>query len=341
MGRRVPLSYILRRTIYLIVVIWFAATINFVLPRIAGRDPVLEQLNQLEASTGGQRAQRVAEAIDIYKEWAGLNKPLLNQYVTYLRNMTTLNFGYSFSRYRPVWPIISYALPWTLGLLGTTTLLSFAVGSLIGAIGAWRRSSGMVNVAVSFTMVLAVIPPFIIGLVLADSLAFRLRLFPLVGLFSPGRVLNVRDIEWWLDVLHHATIPALSMVLGTAGLYAMGMRGMMITVLGSDFITFAEAKGVKRWRLLIGYAIRNVMLPQTTLLAMSLGTLVASVTMVEIMFGYPGLGSVLEGAIRSFDYNLIQGCIFFLIMAVGLATYALDLMYPLLDPRISYANERI
>jgi peptide/nickel transport system permease protein len=116
----------------------------------------------------------------------------------------------------------------------------------------------------------------------------------------------------------------------------MGMRGMMVTVLGADFIRFAEAKGLKRLRILIGYAVRNVMLPQTTALAMSLGTLVSNVTLVEIIYAYPGMGSLLERAVIASDYNLIQGCVFFLILAVAIATFILDLTYPLLDPRITY-----
>ena len=187
-------------------------------------------------------------------------------------------------------------------------------------------------------MVLAVIPPFIIGLVLADVLAFRLKLFPLAGTFTPGWMANLADVTFWLDVLHHAALPALSLFLGTAGIWAMAMRGMMITVLGSDYITFAEVRGLKGRRILIGYAIRNVMLPQVTSLGMQLGGLVASTTIVEIMFGYPGVGSVLEEAIRSFDYNLIQGCVLFLIGAIAIATLILDLSYPLLDRRISYAR---
>lgn len=335
--RRIPFGYIVRRLLYLIVVVWFAASVNFVLPRLAARDPVLEHLNELQASVGGRRAERVAEAIDLYKSWAGLNQPLWEQYVTYLRNMARLDFGYSFSRYRPVWDVVSYALPWTVGLLGTTTVFSFALGTILGAMAAWRRSDTLLNLGVSFLMVLAVIPPFIIGLVLADVLAFRLKLFPLAGTYTPGRLANLVDVSFWLDVCYHAALPALSLLLGTAGIWAMGMRGMMITVLGSDYITFAEARGLKTRRILLGYAVRNVTLPQLTLLGMQLGGLVASTTIVEIMFGYPGVGSVLENAIRSFDYNLIQGCVFFLIAAIAVATLILDLSYPLLDPRISYA----
>lgn len=338
MGRRVPWGYVLRRVVYLVVVIWFSATVNFVLPRIAGRDPVLEQLSRLQASVGGNRASSVAEAIDIYRDWAGLNRPLWGQYVQYLHNMLRMDFGYSISRFRPVWDIVSYALPWTLGLLGITTLLSFALGTVMGAAAAWRRSSRLLNVGVSFLMVLAVIPPFIIGLVLADVAAFRLKLFPIAGMWTPGRFIALLDVEFWLDVLHHAALPALSLLLGTAGLWAMGMRGMMVTLLGSDFLNFAQAQGLKRWRVLVGCAIRNALLPQVTSLAMALGSLVASVTIVEMMFGYPGVGSVLESAITTLDYNLIQGCIFFLIVAIALATFALDLTYPLLDPRISYTR---
>lgn len=336
---RISPLYVIRRTLHLIAVIWMAATLNFVLPRLAARDPVLEQLTELQTSTGGQRVQAVEDAIDLYRSWAGLNQPLWRQYVTYLGNMARLDFGYAFSRYRPVWDIVGYALPWTLGLLGTTTLLSFGFGSIAGAMAAWRRSKGLFNLAVSFMMALSVIPAFIIGLVLADLLAFRLKLFPIVGTFTPGRFIVLNDIEFWLDVLHHASLPALSLFLATAGTWAMGMRGMMVTVLGSDFLAFAEAKGIKRWRLLRQYAIRNVMLPQVTLLAISLGSLVSSVTIVEVMFGYPGVGSVLEEAIRSFDYNLIQGCVFFLIVTIALATFMLDLSYPLLDPRITYARQ--
>ncbi len=339
MTRLIPLRYFLHRTLYLVAVLWVAATLNFVLPRLAGRDPILERLTELEASIGGHRGLWVAEAIDSYREWAGLNQPLWGQYVQYLQNMLNMDFGYSFSRNRPVWDVVSYALPWTMGLLGTTTFISFALGTFAGGLSAWRRQDRLLNVSVSLLMALAVIPPFIIGLVLADTLAFRLKLFPIAGMFTPGRFVDLGDIEWWLDVLHHAAVPALALLLGTAGSWAMGMRGMMVTVLGSDFIAFAEAKGVKRLRLILSYAIRNVMLPQTTLLAMSLGSLVSSVTLVEIMFGYPGVGSILESAIRAFDYNLIQGCVFFLILSIGLATFVLDLSYPLLDPRISYRKQ--
>ena len=195
------------------------------------------------------------------------------------------------------------------------------------------------NFFVPLLMVLSVLPPFILSLVLLDLLAFRLELFPVTGgAYTPSAVVDWGSSEFWLDVLHHAALPALSLFLVLVGTYAMGMRGMLVTVLGEDFITFADAKGVRKMRLFLNYAVRNVMLPQATTLAMSLGTVVTGATLVEAMFGYPGLGSVLEDAIRGFDYNLIQGCVFFLIVGIALTTFVLDLIYPLLDPRIRYGK---
>lgn len=333
---RVSWKYVIRRLLFLVAVVWLAATLNFVLPRIVGRDPVLEYLSELQASTSVRRGTQIAQTVEEYRAWAGLNKPLWEQYTTYLSNLLRMDFGRSLRYYRPVADLVHYALPWTLGMLGTSTILAFLLGTIAGALSVWRKDARMLNVAVSFLMVLAVIPPFIIGLLLADVFAFRLKLFPIAGLFNYRAGMDLSSMAWWLDVLHHAALPAISLVLGTAGIYAMSMRGMMVTVMGADYILYGEAKGLKRMRLLVRYAVRNVMLPQTTLLAMSLGGIVSSVTIVEMLFGYPGVGTLLEDALNSFDYNLLQGCVFYLVLAIALATFALDLLYPVIDPRISY-----
>ena len=336
--QRIPLGYIVKRFIYLIAVIWVAATLNFILPRIVSHDPILDYLSEISASVGGNQGVEVQQTIEAYREWAGLNKPLWGQYATYLGNLLRMDFGNSLSQRRPVAEIVGWALPWTLGLLGTTTVLAFVLGTLLGALSVWPPAKRVFVFAVPALMVFSVIPPFIVALIFADVLAFRLKLFPIAGLFTPGMRLNLYDSAWWLDVFHHAALPSLSLLVTTVGLWSMGMRGMMITILGEDYIAYAEANGLKRLRLLVKYAIRNVMLPQTTALAMSLGTLVSSVTLVEIIYGYPGVGTLLENAIRNSDYNLIQGCVFFLILAIATATFVLDMTYPLLDPRIKYRS---
>ncbi len=144
------------------------------------------------------------------------------------------------------------------------------------------------------------------------------------------------NLDFWIDVAWHSVLPALSMLLVTTGSWALGMRAMMVTVEGADYITFAEAKGLKGSRIFLRYAMRNCMLPQTTALAMQLGAIVTGATLVEGMFSYPGIGSRLSLAIAQFDYYTMYGIIFFLVVGIALATFIVDLMYPLLDPRISY-----
>ena len=134
----------------------------------------------------------------------------------------------------------------------------------------------------------------------------------------------------------HAILPALSIILAAVGGWALAMRAMVVTVQGEDFITFADAKGLKGSTIFLRYAIRNTLLPQVTALALALGQIVSGAVLVEVVFGYPGIGTVLFTAIRQSDWFLIQGIVFAVIVSIGLATLILDLIYPLLDPRITY-----
>jgi peptide/nickel transport system permease protein len=139
-----------------------------------------------------------------------------------------------------------------------------------------------------------------------------------------------------LDILHHATLPALSIVLVGIGFWSLGMRGMMITTAGEDYMNFAEAKGLHGRRIFLRYAVRNAILPQVTSLAINLGTVVSGSVVVEIVFGYPGIGSLLFKAINGLDYFVIYGILFMTVLAISLTTLLIDLLYPILDPRISY-----
>jgi peptide/nickel transport system permease protein len=187
------------------------------------------------------------------------------------------------------------------------------------------------------------VPGFIIALVLIYFLAFKAQqwtngtfYFPLRGGYANDTIIDPTSFAFWKDVAWHSVLPALSMLLVTTGSWALGMRAMMITVEGADYITFAEAKGLKGSRIFFRYALRNCMLPQATALAMRLGAIVSGATLVENMFSYPGIGSRLGTAIAQFDYYVMYGIIFFLIVGIALATFIVDLTYPLLDPRISY-----
>ena len=179
------------------------------------------------------------------------------------------------------------------------------------------------------------IPFFLLGLVLMYLFAFQFQWLPIFGGYSAGAT---PALTWTftLDVLRHAILPALSIVLVSVGGWALAMRGMMVTTMGEDYVTFAEAKGLRSATIFTRYCIRNAILPQTTGLALALGQILSGAVLVEVIFGYPGIGALLFQAIKENDFFLIQGIVFTVIVALGFATFALDIVYPWLDPRISY-----
>jgi peptide/nickel transport system permease protein len=179
------------------------------------------------------------------------------------------------------------------------------------------------------------IPFFLLGLVLMYVFAFQFPLLPIFGGYQAGDTPGL-TLRFVLDILRHAVLPALSIVLVSVGGWALAMRGMMVTTMGEDYVIFAEAKGLRSATIFARYCIRNAILPQTTGLALALGQILSGAVLVEVIFGYPGIGALLFQAIEENDFFLIQGIVFTVIVALGFATFLLDVLYPLLDPRISY-----
>jgi peptide/nickel transport system permease protein len=328
--------YVIKRVITFFVIVWAGATLNFLLPHLVpGRNPVRERLGALMA-TGGTFQEGINEMVEAYEREFGLDKPLWEQYLLNLKNTLTFDFGYSLQNYpATVGGLIADALPWTLGLLTVATLLSFVVGTLAGALLGWPRSHPALQYLFAPFLTLSAVPYYLLGLVLIYFLAFRTHWFPLNGGYSLGMQPEA-SWEFAKNVLHHAILPALSIVLAQMGTWALGMRAMMVSVQGEDFMTLAEAKGLNARTVFFRYALRNAILPQTTSLALSLGTIVSQSILVEVVFGYPGIGTLLYKAISGFDYFLIYGIVFIVILGIALATLILDLIYPLLDPRITY-----
>src|SRR5438477_5730011 len=328
-------AYIARRFGVFLLIVWLAATLNFFLPRLGGQDPVRAKLLQ-QAALGGYVQSGIEEMTREYERRFGLDRPLWRQYLTYLRDVSRLDFNYSIANYpRTVRELVADAVPWTLALLGTTTVLSFGIGSLLGALLAWPRAPRWMLWLMPPLWALHAIPFFLLGLILTYLFAFQIPLLPIFGGYSAGAG---PGFSWRFatDVLQHALLPALSIILVATGGWALGMRGMMVTTMGEDYVTFAEAKGLKAPTVFLRYCLRNAILPQVTALALALGQILSGAVLVEVIFGYPGIGTLLFQAIRENDHHVIQDGVFTVIVSLGFTTLVLDIVYPWLDPRISY-----
>ncbi len=328
-------DYVLKRIGIFLIIIWVAATVNFIGPRLTGKDPVKERIMQ-QALQGGYVQQGMDQMAQVYAQKFGLDKPIWVQYLNYLSDMSRLDFGYSITNYpKTVNEIIGEALPWTIALLGTSTLIAFLLGSFLGAMMAWPKSPKFVHYLLPPLLTFSAVPYYLLGLVLLYIFAFRTKLFPIFGGYNPGAIPSL-TLSFALDVLNHSFLPAMSIILAGIGFWGLGMRAMMVTVQGEDSTLFAEAKGLKDRTLFFRYAVRNALLPQVTAAVLALGQILSGAVLVEVVFAYPGIGSVLYYAIREFDYFVIEGIVFTVILSIGLATLLVDLMYPLLDPRITY-----
>jgi peptide/nickel transport system permease protein len=329
------LLHIFKRFLVFLLIVWLAATLNFFLPKLSGQDPVRTKLLE-EAALGGYVHAGIEDMVKVYQQKFGLDKPLWRQYINYMNDTLHGNLNYSIANYpRTVAGMIADAVPWTAALLGLTTLFSFAAGTLLGALLAWPGAPRWMQWLMPPLWALHAIPFFLLGLVLMYLFAFQFQWLPIFGGYSAGAN---PSLTWGfiLDVLRHAVLPALSIVLVSIGGWALAMRGMMVTTMGEDYVTFAEAKGLRSTTIFARYCIRNAVLPQVTGLALALGQLLSGAVLVEVIFGYPGIGALLFQAIEENDFFLIQGIVFTVIVALGFATFVLDIAYPLLDPRITY-----
>src|SRR3981081_4281921 len=331
-------DYLVKRVGLFVLILWLASTVNFVLPRLGGQDPIRAQLGA-QAAMGGASQLGMKEMIAEYDRRFGLDRPLYEQYFTYLGDTLRLEFNFSMAAYpTKVIDIIWRSMPWTITLLGTTTLLSWTIGTILGAVLIQPNAPRILHYILPPILTLSAIPFFLLGLLLIYLLGFQLKWFPLAGGYDQG-LLPAWDPKIVVNMVYHSILPALSIILASIGFWTLGMRGVMISTQGADYVLFAAATGVKASTLFLRYAIRNALLPQLTALALALGNIVAGAVLVEVIFQYPGVGSILYQAIRSSDFYVIQGVVFVIIVSIGLATLILDLIYPTLDPRISYARK--
>ncbi|MXY33266.1 MAG: ABC transporter permease [Boseongicola sp. SB0664_bin_43] len=331
---RIPRSYVLNRVVTLLLTVWIAATLIWIIPRLSPVDPADIMLGRMAAGAGA--VENADQILARLKENFGLNDPLVIQYVKYIGNVATFDFGLSTATFpTQVSTLIARALPWTVGLMLLSVVITFFIGNALGALMAWDRSPKLVRVAIPAAMVFTSIPPILSGLLLMWILAAKLRWFPLTGAYG----LTVEPGWTWgfvQSVIHHGFLPALSIVIVTFGFWALGMRGLMITVQGEDYVTLAKAKGLRPRYILYRYMIRNAILPQITAFALKIGLLVAGQVLVERIFAYNGMGKLLYAALLDQDFPVFQGVSFVIILMTAVSVFLVDLVYPFVDPRIRH-----
>jgi len=302
-------------------------------PRLAPGDPVSAMVARMTQQSGF--VENSDKIIEGWKERFGLNDPLPVQYVKYMGNLLQLDLGVSLAQFpAPVSTLVWRAMPWTIGLVGVATAIFFVVGNLLGALLAWSKTPQILKILIPISMIFTSVPPLLAGLLLAYVFGFLLDWFPIAGSYARGMQQSFTP-EFILSVLYYGFLPAMSIVIVTFGFWALGMRGMMVTIEGEDYMVLAQAKGLKPFYILWRYMIRNAILPQMTALAVQVGSLVGGVVLVEVIFTYRGMGTLIFTAIRNQDYAVIQGTSFILIVTSALAVLIIDLTYPLIDPRIS------
>ena len=327
-------GYILRRLAMFVFTIWLGTTIMFVIPRLAPGDPVQAMLGRM--MNEGANVENAEQLINGWRERFGLNEPLYMQYFKHLYNSLRFDMGYSLAFFPSrVDTMVGRTMPWTLGLLIVATAIAFVLGNILGALLAWRRTPKLARWILPLSMAFTAIPAFLLGILLLYLFAFNRQWLPFAGGHERGLTPGL-NFAFVASVAEHAILPALCIVLVSMGTWAMGMRGMMVTTAGEDYMILGEAKGLKPTALFWRYGIRNAILPQVTALGVALGGLAGGSILVELIFTYPGMGYLLYQGILSSDYTLIQGIVFYVIVGVSLAVLILDFVYPLIDPRIEY-----
>ncbi len=325
-------SYALPRLIQWAVVIFIGTTVTFTIPRLLPTDPVEQTLRRVSTSMTDPRA--VETFRNALQDLYGLNGTPLEQYGRFWARLVRADLGPSLGAFpTPVTQIIRDGLPWTVGLLGAATLISWFGGIVLGTIAAYYPRNRWSNIVGGLLVTVYPVPYFILSLVLVIAFAYYLPIFPLVGGAS-GSPANFGP--YLLSILQHAFLPGLSLVLlGTAFRFIIA-RALASTVIASDAVTYAEIAGLPRRRIIFGYVLRNSLLPQVTDLALSLGALFEGALITEFVFSYPGIGYRLYTAILQSDFNMIMGVTIFSIVGIATAALLIDLLYPLFDPRVRY-----
>lgn len=323
------MRFLLHRLGFFVLTLWAAVTVNFLIPRLMPGDPAGAMMARFHGRLNPAAIHAMSIAFGVDSE-----QSLWSQYVGYLHNTVTGNFGTSLT-YFPlsVGSQIAQAAPWTLGLIGVVTVLAFIGGTLIGTVSGWRRGGAVDSILPPVFVVTSALPYFWVGMMLILFFSIWTNgALPNDGAYSLEAVPGF-SLPFIADVLQHALLPALTILITSIGAWILTMRNNMVTVLAEDYVRMGRAKGLSNRRIMYHYAARNALLPNLAGFAMSLGFVVAGAILVEYVFNYPGLGYMLLNAVNNLDYPLMQALFLMITVAVLVAVLICDFLTAWLDPR--------
>jgi peptide/nickel transport system permease protein len=327
LSRRYTRRYIVKRISTLFVALFAVLVLNFILPRLMPGNFLTLYVESLERQHPGVNAKAIAARVEALY---GLNVPLYDQFFHYLREILSFdpNFGPSFQYYpMNAWTVVVYAVKWTLLLLGSSQAVSWLLGVLIGIVMAFKKGKILDKALQPAFYFLSTIPLFWIGLMFILVFAVYFKVLPPSGAYGVHPTV--------FSVLSHLVLPLTVIVIGTLPTHALVIRGAALEVLSSDFVQAAKTQGLRKTSFL-SMVLKNSLLPSLTQLFLSIGYLIGGIYTVEVTFSYPGMGSVIYNAISAQDYPVIQAALYLTTLVVILANLAADLLYPLVDPRVSY-----
>lgn len=325
--------YAVGRFAQFLIVVFIGINLAYVITHATPIDPVEQSISAV-TSFGNAAPDAIAEMRRSLQELYGLNGGPFEQYKTFWSRVLRADFGPSLSAFpAPVSSLIGRALPWTLGLLGFATIVSWWLGNLLGGLAGYYQESRSLKLLGVVAMALHPVPYYIIALVLMIVFGFMWPVLPITG----GSAMNLEhgwNLAFISSVAKHSILPALSLILIGVGSWFLGMRSLVSNIVTEDHVVYAEIAGVHRRRILGSYVMRNALAPQVTGLAMSLGGIFNGAVITEKVFGYPGVGTLLVDAVYAGDYGLVLGVTTVSILGVSLGVFLIDLLYPLIDPRV-------
>ena len=324
--------FLLRRLGFYLVTAWAAITVNFLIPRFMPGDPAASLMKSFQQNTGATPNAASVRAVRLF--YGDPTHDLFHQYLSYWGSLAHLDFGLSTSHYpTPVSSLVAQALPWTLLLAGSTTVLGWLLGTLAGAFTGWQPGGRFDSLFTPVTTFLYSLPPFWLALLVVYVFGFSLGWFPISGGYDPNVPFQLNNLWFLLSVLRYGALPAFTLIFIGINGWSFSMRNVMVTTVSEDYVLLGRAKGLSRRRVMLRYAARNALLPNVSGLALALGSIFGGVVFAEIVFTYPGLGYLLYQAVTSHDYLLMQTIFLVITLGVLAANLIADSVYVLLDPR--------